>query len=87
MAFLLREGFFFWHVFTGTPKNQKGIVMNKPIRKHAGRNVSRRHGRHSNSTKQKLGNEEFYRFAAEADRVLELEYADEDPHGIRLAHK
>ncbi|HEX8060285.1 MAG TPA: hypothetical protein VF473_05080 [Cyclobacteriaceae bacterium] len=68
--------------------NQKGIIMNKPTRKHTGRNVSRRHAvRHSSSNKLKLGNEDFYKFAAEADRVLELEYADEDPEGIRLSHK
>lgn len=78
-----------WHVFTGqTRATRKQFVMNKPTRKHGGRNVSRRHGgRHSTARKQKLGDDEFYKFAAEADRVLELEYADEDPDGIRLAHK
>lgn len=64
--------------------------MNKPARKHTGRNVSRRHGsRQSTSRKQSrsIGDDDFYRMAAEADRILELEFADEDPDGIRLAHK
>ena len=61
--------------------------MNKPTRKHTGRNVSRRHGgRQTTSRKLKLGDNEFYKLAEAADRILELEFADEDPNGIRLAH-
>jgi len=60
------------------PENNS--VMNKPTRKHTGRNVSRRHNnRNSAPRKEKLQ-------AAEIDRILELEYADEDPNGIKLAH-
>jgi len=62
--------------------------MNKPARKNTGRHVSRRHaGRHLNPHKHKLGNDDFYKLAVEADRILELEFADDDPEGIRLAHK
>jgi len=63
--------------------------MNKNTRKHTGRNVSRRHQPRYNSTsrKAKLGDDDFYKLALEADRILELEFADEDPDGIRLAHK
>jgi hypothetical protein len=64
--------------------------MNKPSRKHTGRHVARRHGnRHSTSRKQSrpIGDEDFYRMAAEADRILEMEFADDDPEGIRLGHK
>jgi hypothetical protein len=63
--------------------------MNKHTRKHTGRQVSRRHGPR-NSTSRKLaksiGDDDFYKLAAEADRILELEFADDDPNGIRLAH-
>lgn len=63
--------------------------MNKPARKHTGRNISRRHSSRGNTQHKakQLGDDEFYKLAAEADRVLELEFADEDPDGIRLAHK
>lgn len=63
--------------------------MNKIARKHTNRQVSRRHANRYNTTsrKSKLGDDDFYRLAAEADRILELEFADEDPDGIRLAHK
>jgi hypothetical protein len=64
--------------------------MNKPTRKHTGRNVSRRHAsRNATSRKisKSIGDEDFYRHAAEVDRILELEFADDDPDGIRLAHK
>lgn len=63
--------------------------MNKPTRKHTGRNVSRRHGsRNSTSRKGKhMSDDDFYKHAAEVDRILELEFADDDPDGIRLAHK
>lgn len=63
--------------------------MNKPTRKHTGRNVSRRHSSRLNTSRKSksIGDDDFYRMAAEADRILELEFADEDPDGIRLAHK
>lgn len=63
--------------------------MNKPTRKHTGRNVSRRQSsRWGTSRKSKpIGDEDFYKLAAEVDRILELEFADDDPDGIRLAHK
>ncbi len=63
--------------------------MNKNPRKHTGRNVSRRHASRSNSRKssKSIGDEDFYKYAAEVDRILELEFADDDPDGIRLAHK
>ena len=63
--------------------------MNKPARKHTGRNVSRRHATRGTSRKttKSIGDEDFYRHAAEVDRILELEFADDDPEGIRLAHK
>jgi len=63
--------------------------MNKPTRKHTGRNVSRRHGsRNSTSRKGKHvgSDDDFQKYAAEVDRILELEFADDDPNGIRLAH-
>jgi hypothetical protein len=70
------------------PEEIKNAAMNKPTRKHTGRHVSRRHaGRNSTSRKSKLGNDDFYKLAVEADRILELEFADEDPEGIRLGHK
>jgi len=61
--------------------------MNKNTRKNTGRNVSRRPGSRWNSTsrKSRLGDNDFYRLAVEADRILELEFADDDPEGIRLA--
>lgn len=65
--------------------------MNKPTRKHTGRNVSRRHASRGNSTSHRankpIGDDDFNKLAAEADRFLELEFADDDPDGIRLAHK
>ncbi len=63
--------------------------MNKPSRKHTGRHISRRNGtRTSASRKAKLmSDDDFYKYAAEIDRILELEFADEDPDGIRLAHR
>jgi hypothetical protein len=64
--------------------------MNKPARKHTGRSVSRRNVSRGNNASRKshrIGDDDFYRMAAEADRILELEFADEDPDGIRLAHK
>ena len=63
--------------------------MNKPVRKHTGRSVSRRHGsRNVSSRKGKnISDDDFYKHAAEVDRILELEFADDDPDGIRLAHK
>lgn len=64
--------------------------MNKPTRKHTGRLVSRRQssrGNMSRKTSKPIGDEDFYRHAAEVDRILELEFADDDPEGIRLAHK
>jgi len=80
-------GFAFGMFLRATQATRKNIVMNKPTRKHTGRNVSRRHaGRNSTSRKQKLGDNEFYKLAEEADKILELEFADEDPNGIRLAH-
>lgn len=64
--------------------------MNKPSRKHTGRNVSRRHASRGNAARKSskpIGDEDFYKHAAEVDRILELEFADDDPDGIRLAHK
>lgn len=63
--------------------------MNKPTRKHTGRSVSRRHSsRNSTSRKGKhMSDDDFHKYAAEVDRILELEFADDDPEGIRLAHK
>lgn len=64
--------------------------MNKPTRKHTGRHVSRRHasrGNTSRKTSKPIGDEDFYKHAAEVDRILELEFADDDPEGIRLVHK
>lgn len=63
--------------------------MTKNTRKHTGRNVSRRHAsRNSTSRKAKqMMDDDFYKHAAEVDRILELEFADDDPDGIRLANK
>lgn len=65
--------------------------MNKHTRKHSGRNVSRRHAPRWNSNSRKaqkpIGDDDFYKLAVEADRILELEFADDDPDGIRLSHK
>lgn len=70
-------------------RDKKDIVMNKPARKHTGRSVSRRHATRGTSRKttKSIGGDDFYRHAAEVDRILELEFADDDPDGIRLAHK
>jgi hypothetical protein len=62
--------------------------MTKHTRKHSGRQVSRRHAsRLSRKSPKSIGDESFYRHAAEIDRMLELEFADDDPDGIRLANK
>ncbi|HZY81997.1 MAG TPA: hypothetical protein VFE50_20880 [Cyclobacteriaceae bacterium] len=62
--------------------------MTKHTRKHSGRHVSRRHAsRLSRKATKSIGDENFYKHAAEVDRMLELEFADEDPDGIRLSHK
>lgn len=62
--------------------------MNKHTRKHTGRSVSRRHGGRTSSRKtSKTIDDDFHKLAVEADRFLELEFADDDPDGIRLAHK
>jgi hypothetical protein len=73
-----------------TPVTRKISAMNKPTRKHTGRNVSRRHASRNSTLrkgKQMGADDEFQKYAAEIDRMLELEFADEDPDGIRLAHR
>jgi hypothetical protein len=63
--------------------------MTKNTRKHTGRSVSRRQGTRSSTSRKSAkptSGDDFYKLAAEADRILELEFADEDPNGIRLAH-
>jgi hypothetical protein len=63
--------------------------MNKNTRKHTGRNVSRRQSSRGNTSRKSkpVGDDDFYKHAVEVDRILELEFADDDPDGIRLAHK
>ena len=63
--------------------------MSKNTRKHTGRNLSRRHASrlHTSRKSKAIGDDDFYKLAAEVDRILELEFADDDPDGIRLAHK
>jgi len=62
--------------------------MTKHTRKHSGRHVSRRQSsRLSRKITKSIGDENFYKHAAEVDRILELEFADDDPDGIRLTHK
>jgi hypothetical protein len=77
-------------LLTAILRPEKGkSAMNKPTRKHTGRNISRRNAsRNSHSRKAKqLSDDDFYKHASEVDRMLELEFADDDPEGIRLAHK